>query len=54
MATAIKTKESYGTVTIDNFSPPAGDSWPEAINITLSFEDALELQLGLQQCPDGH
>lgn len=48
MARALKTKESYGTVTIDNLSPQASESWPEAINVTLSFEEALKLQLGLQ------
>jgi hypothetical protein len=48
MAKKIKEKASFGTVTVDNFSPKKTDAWPNAINVTLSFEEALKLQLGLQ------
>jgi len=45
----IKTKTSFGTVAIDNFSPQQTDAWPPAINVTISFEEALKLHLGLGQ-----
>ena len=44
-----KEKQSYGTIKVDNFSPARADGWPEAINVALSFEEALKLNLGLQQ-----
>jgi hypothetical protein len=44
-----KTKASIGTVAIDNFSPQRTDAWPPAINVTVSFEEALKLHLGLGQ-----
>jgi hypothetical protein len=46
--TGIKTKKSFGTVRVDHFSPARTDAWPTGINIVLSFEEALELQIGLQ------
>lgn len=49
MAANIKTKESFGTLRIDHFSPAATDAWPKAINVHLSFEEALKLHLGLGQ-----
>jgi hypothetical protein len=49
MKTPVKEKQSYGTVKVDNFSPSRADGWPEAINVTLSFEETLKLNLGLQQ-----
>lgn len=45
----IKTKQTFGTVSIDNFSPQRADGWPPAINVTISFEEALKLHLGLGQ-----
>jgi hypothetical protein len=36
-------------VGIDNFSPAIAPGWPPAINITISFEEALKLHLGLLQ-----
>lgn len=48
MAKEIKTKQSFGTVTVNRFSPERKDGWPTAINMYLSFEQALKLQLGLQ------
>ncbi len=48
MANKAKKKESFGGCSIDHFSPPRGDSWPTSINIVLSFEETLKLQLALQ------
>ena len=36
-------------MTVDHFSPELGDGLPRAINIHLSFEEALKLHLGLTQ-----
>ncbi len=41
-------KQSYGGCTVDHFSPPVGAGWPKAINIVLSFEEAMKLSLSLQ------
>ena len=49
MPNNIKTKKTFGTATIDHFSPAKQDEWPKAINITLSFEEAMRLHLGLGQ-----
>jgi hypothetical protein len=51
MPSDIRTKTSFGSVAIDHFSPPRGEDWPKGINVTLSFEEALKLQLGLLQIP---
>jgi hypothetical protein len=48
-ATPIRQKETFGGANIDHFSPPLPDSTPKAINMTLSFEDALKLHLSLGQ-----
>lgn len=49
MSAEIKRKKSFGTVTVDHFSPELGDGVPRAVNIHLSFEEALKLHLGLTQ-----
>ena len=49
MANAIKTKKSFGSVQIDRFSPPLSDGLPKAINVHISFEEAMRLHLGLGQ-----
>ena len=49
MAKEIKTKKTFGTATIDHFSPSKEDEWPRAINIHISFEEAMRLHLGLGQ-----
>lgn len=49
MSTEIKKKKSFGTVSVDHFSPELGDGLPRAINIHLSFEEARKLHLGLMQ-----
>lgn len=46
---AIKRKKSFGTVTVDHFSPELDDDLPRAINIHVSFEEALKLHVGLTQ-----
>ena len=48
MATKVVKKRSYGGCTVDHFSPAAQAGWPKAINIVLSFEEAMKLQLSLQ------
>ena len=48
MAKTARQKQSYGGCTVDHFSPPPGDGWPPAVNITLGFEDAMKLSLALQ------
>jgi hypothetical protein len=45
----IKRKKTYGTASIDHFSPPVGSDVPTALNIHISFEEALKLHLGLGQ-----
>jgi hypothetical protein len=49
MPPEIKRKKSFGTIEVDDFSPDLGDGTPRAINIHLSFEEALKLHLGLSQ-----
>jgi hypothetical protein len=49
MPSEIKRKKTFGTITVDHFSPELGDGQPRAINIHLSFEEALKLHLGLTQ-----
>lgn len=49
MAKTIKKKTSFGTAAVNHFSPTPKDGWPKAINVHLSFEDALKLHLGLGQ-----
>jgi hypothetical protein len=44
----VKQKESFGTVTIDRFGPELNGA-PAAINVFLSFEEALKLHIGLLQ-----
>ena len=49
MATEIKTKKSFGTLDVARISPPLKPESPRAINIHISFEDALKLHFGLGQ-----
>ena len=49
MPSEIKRKKTFGTASIDRFSPPIGEVVPPAINIHISFEEALKLHLGLGQ-----
>ena len=51
MVAEAKQKQTYGYGSIDHFSPvPGGTKWanpPPAINITVSFEEALKLHLAI-------
>jgi hypothetical protein len=49
MPSEIKRKKTFGTISVDHFSPKLGDGLPTAVNIHLSFEEALKLNLGLTQ-----
>lgn len=49
MAKEIKKKASFGSVRVSHFSPPLGEGLPKAMNITISFEEALKFQIGLIQ-----
>jgi hypothetical protein len=44
MAT-VKRKSTFGSSYIDHFSPALPTGTPKAINVTLSFEEALKLHL---------
>ncbi len=48
MAKAIKKKVTFGSATVDHFSPKLTDA-PKAINVHVSFEEALKLHLSLGQ-----
>jgi len=45
----ILTKKSFGGATIAHISPATGQNVPEAMNIHLTFEEALKLHFGLGQ-----
>ncbi len=49
MAKDIKQKKSFGSVRVSRFSPPLPAATPKAINIHISFEEAMRLHLGLGQ-----
>lgn len=49
MSKEIPQKKSFGSVTIDSFSPAITNDGPDSININISFEEALKLHLGLGQ-----
>jgi len=46
---SIRRKQTFGSMAIAKFSPPLGEGVPKAINVGLTFEDALKLHLGLGQ-----
>jgi len=48
MAKTARRKASYGGCTIGRFSPAVKQDWPKVINVTLSFEEALKLNLAIQ------
>lgn len=49
MATEIKTKQTFGTLEVSQLRPAAKPDGPKAINMIISFEEALKLHLGLGQ-----
>lgn len=53
MPTAVKTKSfSFGGCTVANFSPAVSVLSPatKMLNVSITFEDALKLNLALQEC----
>ncbi|MEK6795446.1 MAG: hypothetical protein AABZ39_11750 [Spirochaetota bacterium] len=44
-----KKTASFGGVSVSHFSPEPAPGTPRALNVVLSFEEALKLQIGLQQ-----
>jgi hypothetical protein len=48
MAKQAKKKQSYGGCTVARFSPEVGPTWPTAVNVVLTFEEAMKLSLSLQ------
>ena len=49
MAKDIKQKKTFGSVRVARFSPMLPAQTPKAINIHISFEEAMRLHLGLGQ-----
>jgi hypothetical protein len=49
MPKSIPTKSTFGTIKVNNISPALPDTVPVGMNIHISFEEALKLNLGLQQ-----
>ena len=49
MAKKIRRKSTFGSANVDHFIPPIPEDWPKALNVNLSFEDALKLHLSLGQ-----
>ena len=49
MAKKIRRKSTFESAHIDHFRPSLTDKAPKAINMILSFEDALKLHLSLGQ-----
>jgi hypothetical protein len=45
----IKTKQSFGGVTIAHISPPVAAGAPKAMNVHLTFEEGLKLYFSLGQ-----
>lgn len=45
----IKTKQSFGGVTIAHISPPVAAELPKAMNVHLTFEEGLKLYFSLGQ-----
>lgn len=49
MAKSPATKKTFGGCEVARFGPPATPAWPKAINVVVSFEEALKLHLSLGQ-----
>ena len=45
----IKIKQSFGGVSVAHTSPPVTEQSPKALNVYLTFEEALKLHLSLGQ-----
>lgn len=49
MPSEIKTKQTFGSTDVARVSPPFGAGAPRAMNITITFDEALKLHLSLGQ-----
>ena len=49
MPKPIRVKQTFGSVKIDRFNPAVPAGMPKALNIKISFEEAMRLHLGLGQ-----
>ena len=49
MPKPIRVKQTFGSVKIDRFNPAVPVGMPKALNIKISFEEAMRLHLGLGQ-----
>jgi len=49
MSTEIRTKKAFGTSDVATIRPKPGDGVPVAMNVIMSFEDALKLHFSLGQ-----
>ena len=49
MAKNIKIKKTFGSVRVSRMSPTIPEGMPKALNIHISFEEAMRLHLGLGQ-----
>jgi hypothetical protein len=49
MAKEIKTKQTFGGMEVDQIKPEPKEGVPPAMNIIITFEDALKLHLSLGQ-----
>lgn len=49
MANPPRRKSTFGSSSIDHFSPQLPEGTPKAINVVMSFEEALKLHLSLGQ-----
>ena len=49
MPTEIRTKTTFGTCYADHIRPAPGEGMPRAMNIIISFEEALKLHLSIGQ-----
>lgn len=45
----VKTKQTFGGATVGQISPPVPANFPKALNLKLSFDQALRLHFGLGQ-----
>jgi hypothetical protein len=46
---SIQTTTSFGGANVAHISPPVGEAMPQAMNVHLTFEEALKLHFGLGQ-----
>ena len=49
MSKDIPTKKTFGSVRVNSFSPPIAPETPKALNVIITFEEALRIHLGIGQ-----